>query len=246
LLDVVTVLGLLASFVFVFGRDLAQAKPALFTAVTWAGASAAAVSLAALAVLFVLAGDPARPARVLARLEQVVPSALGGLVGRIAEKFATGLGVVRRPGRLLVALAWSLPLWLSIAAGIWAVAVAFRLPIPFTGTFLLLSVLVLGVAVPTPGAIGGFDEAFRLGATGFYGAPDAAAVGAALALHVLTLGPSLILGLYFAAQAGLNLSRMREMANETQVPGSGSPNAEPGTTNAEPGTLNPEPRRGGA
>ena len=121
----------------------------------------------------------------LARLEQVLPSALAGMIARIAEKFASGLGAIRRPGRLLVALAWSFPLWLSIALGIWAVAVAFRFAVPFTGSFLLIALLVIGVAVPTPGAVGGFHEAFRVGATMFFGAPDDAAVGAAIVLHAV-------------------------------------------------------------
>ena len=106
------------------------------------------------------------------RLEQVLPSAFAALLGRIAEKFATGLGAIRRPGRLLVALFWSFPLWLSIVLGIWAAAVAFRLAIPFTGSFLIMALLVIGVAVPTPGAVGGFHEAFRFGATMFFGAPN--------------------------------------------------------------------------
>ena len=57
--------------------------------------------------------------------------------------------------------------------------------VPFTGSFLLIALLVVGVAVPTPGAVGGFHEAFRLGATMFFGAPDDAAVGAAIVLHVV-------------------------------------------------------------
>jgi hypothetical protein len=150
------------------------------------------------------------------RLEEVMPSALAGMIARVAEKFATGLGVIRRPRRLLVALAWSFPLWLSIAVGIWAVAVAFRLAVPFTGSFLLLAILVLGVAVPTPGAVGGFHEAFRLGATTFYGAPDVTAVGAAIVLHLISLGPSLVLGLFFAAQAGLNVSSMGHLAEHAE------------------------------
>ena len=137
------------------------------------------------------------------------------MIARIAEKFATGLGAIRRPSRVLGAIAWSIPLWLSIAVGIWAVAVAFRLGVPFTGSFLLIAVLTLGVAVPTPGAVGGFHEAFRLGVTAFYGVPDARAVGAAIVLHVLTVGPSLLLGLYFAGQVGLNLTRMRELADSS-------------------------------
>jgi uncharacterized protein (TIRG00374 family) len=213
LLDVVTVLGLLASFVFFFGRELTEANPVVFTAVKWAGATAGAAVLGTLVVLFVLAGDPARLGRTMTRLEQVLPSKLAGLIARIAEKFAKGLGAIRRPSRLFGALAWSVPLWLSIALGIWSVAVAFRLGVPFTGSFLLLAVLVLGVAVPTPGAVGGFHEAFRLGVTTFYGVPDARAVGAAIVLHALSVGPSLLFGLYFAAQVGLNLSRMRELAD---------------------------------
>src|SRR5216684_5602659 len=105
LLDVVTVLVLLASYVFFFGRDLGVANPVVFTAVKWAGATAGAGAFAALVVLFVVAGDPARLGRTLARLAAVVPSTFAGMVARIAEKFATGLGVIRRPGRLLVALA---------------------------------------------------------------------------------------------------------------------------------------------
>jgi uncharacterized membrane protein YbhN (UPF0104 family) len=214
LLDIITVLTLIASFVFVFGRSMAETNPAVFAALKWAGGTAALGSCAALAVLFVLAGDPARLGRTMARFERALPSVLAGLIARIAEKFAEGLGAIRRPGQLLVALAWSFPLWLTICAGIWSVSMAFHFAMPFTGSFLLVAILVVGVAVPTPGAVGGFHEAFRLGATMFYGAPDAAAVGAAIVLHALTILPSLMLGLFFAAEAGLNLSGMRRLADE--------------------------------
>jgi len=216
LLDMVTVLILLASLVFVFGKDLAGVNPTGFALIKWAGASAAAISFTVLAVLFVLAGDPARLGRTMARLEQVVPSRLAGLIAKIAEKFARGLGAIRSPSRLLIALAWSFPLWLSIALGIWAVAEAFRFAIPFTGSFLLVALLVLGVAVPTPGAVGGFHEAFRVGATMFYGAPDDAAVGAAIVLHLFSIMPALLLGLVFAAQEGLNVGSMRRLANQAE------------------------------
>src|SRR5262245_62088751 len=108
LLDTVTILVLLASYVFMFGRGLEVANPVAFAAVKWAGAVAAAASLGALVVLFVLAGDPARLGRTLTRLGQSLPSKFADLLGRVAEKFATGLGVIRRPGRLLVALILSL------------------------------------------------------------------------------------------------------------------------------------------
>jgi len=216
LLDMVTVLILLASLVFFFGTHLAGVNPTGFALIKWAGGSAAAISITVLLVLFVLAGDPERLGRTMARLEQVVPSKLAGLMAKIAEKFARGLGAIRSPSRLLIALAWSFPLWLSICLGIWAVAEAFRFAIPFTGSFLLVALLVLGVAVPTPGAVGGFHEAFRVGATMFYGAPDDAAVGAAIVLHLFSIMPALLLGLVFAAQEGLNVGSMRRLANQAE------------------------------
>jgi glycosyltransferase 2 family protein len=212
-LDVVAVLVLLTIYVFVVRPDAPPAHQMALEAVKWAAGTAALGALVALGVLFVLGGNPRRLADALSKLERVLPSALAGALARIAEKFATGLGVIRRPSRLFVALVLSFPLWLSIAAGIWAVAEAFRLAIPFTGSFLIIALLVVGVAVPTPGAVGGFHAAFKVGATTFFGASDAAAVGAAIVLHLLTFGPSLLLGLSFAAQEGLDLSGMKTLAD---------------------------------
>jgi uncharacterized protein (TIRG00374 family) len=215
-LDMLTVLMLLAVYVFLVGHDMNTANPAAFTAVKWAAAMAAAVSVGVLAVLFVLAGNPVRLGHTLAKLEQLLPSRLAGLLAKIAEKFARGLAAVRRPRRLFVALLLSVPLWLCIALGIWAAVKAFHLPVPFTGSFLLQALLVIGVAVPTPGAVGGFHEAFRIGLTVFFGAPNDAAVGSAIILHAISMGPVLLLGLLFAAQEGLNVAGMRQLADQTE------------------------------
>ena len=64
--------------------------------------------------------------------------------------------------------------------------------------------------------IGGFHEAFRVGATLVYGAPDEAAVGAAIVLHIFSIGPALVLGLIFAAQEGLNFGGMRRIADQAE------------------------------
>lgn len=216
LLDVITVLVLLASYVFVFGRGLGVTNPVAFAWLKWIGLTAGSGAFGALAVLFFLAGDPTQLGRTMERLARVLPSTLAALIARIAEKFARGLGVIRRPGRLLVALLWSFPLWLSIAVGVWAAAVAFHLAVPFTGSFLIIALLALGVALPTPGAVGGFHAAFRYGATAFFGAPDDAAVGAAIVLHLFSIVPALLLGLVFAAQEGLNVTGLRHMADRAE------------------------------
>ncbi len=218
-LDMLTVAALLGAYLLVSKHELASADPVMVEAVTWAGVTATIGGIVALGAFFVLAGSPARIGRMLTRLEQVLPSKLAGLLARIAEKFASGLGVIRRPGRLLVSLALSIPLWLSIAAGVWSCAVAFRLPVSFMGSFLLIGLLVIGVAVPTPGAVGGFHWAFRFGVTTFFGAEDDAAVGAAILLHALTFGSQLFLGLLFAAEEGLSLTGVKQLADQAESRG---------------------------
>jgi uncharacterized protein (TIRG00374 family) len=218
-LDMVTVLVLLAGYVVFLAPAANDANRTAFEAVKWAGLTAGAGAVVLLVVLFVLAGNPARLAASLARLERVLPSKLAGLLARVAEKFATGLGAIRKPGRLLISLLLSFPLWLSIGAGIWAVAVAFHLAMPFVGSFLIIALLVVGVALPTPGAVGGFHAMFRFGATTFFAAPNDAAVGAAIVLHLFTVGPTLLLGLLFAAHEGLNLSGMRTLADQADTEG---------------------------
>lgn len=218
-LDMVTVLILLAVYVLLFAPELTDANRVQFEAVQFTGLVAALVAVAALGVMVVLAGHPARLAAALTRLEAVLPARLASVLAGAAERFATGLGVIRRPGRLVVALALSFPLWLSIALGIWAGAVAFHLNVPFVGSFLIIASLVVGVAVPTPGAVGGFHAAFRFAATTFFGAPDDAAVGAAIVLHLLTVVPTLSLGLLFAAQEGLSVAGMRTLARQADTGG---------------------------
>jgi uncharacterized membrane protein YbhN (UPF0104 family) len=120
--------------------------------------------------------------------------------------------VLRRPRDFAAALALSVPVWLAIALSVWLVPVAFHMTLPFTGSFLLLALLVVGVAVPTPGGIGGFHEAFRIGATAFYGVDNDRAVGTAIVLHAAQFIPVAVAGIVMMAQAGLTLSGMRRLA----------------------------------
>jgi hypothetical protein len=88
------------------------------------------------------------------------------------------------------------------------VSIGFGIDMPFTGAWLMLAPLVVGVAVPTPGGVGGFHEAYRLGATSFFGAENNTAVGAAIVLHAISVVPVTMAGLLFMLQDGLKLGGM--------------------------------------
>src|SRR6185295_18038489 len=68
-LDMLTVLVLLAAYVFFFRPELEPMNVVAFEAVKWTGGVAAVTAIAALAVFFVVAGNPARLGQTLSRLE---------------------------------------------------------------------------------------------------------------------------------------------------------------------------------
>ena len=129
-----------------------------------------------------------------------------------SRRFAQGLAVMRQPGRLLVSLLLSFPLWLSIAAGIWVTSRAFHMTFGYLGSFLVMTLLVVGVAMPTPGQVGGSTRCYRIAVVTFFGVPDTTAVGAAIVLHAVSFVPVTLLGLVFMAREGFSLARIREMA----------------------------------
>jgi glycosyltransferase 2 family protein len=212
LLDLVTVLLLFSAFVMIVDPATIRADPSQLARVQLGGQLAGGAALASLAVLFALAGHPERLGRVAQRLGRVLPASMAAAVARSVQSFAEGLAVMRQPGRLLVALVLSLPLWLAIAAGIWTTTLAFHIALPYMGSFVVMMLLIVGVAMPTPGAVGGFHAAYQLAVQTFFGAPDDQAVGAAIVLHAISFVPVTMLGIFFMAQEGLTLGRAKAMA----------------------------------
>lgn len=211
-LDLVAVLILLAAALLLVEPGVERQASAVFTAVRLGGLVMAPLALAALVVMFVLAGHPDWLQAGLERARRILSARVAAAVTRAVRMFASGFGVLRRPERLAASLGWSLALWGVIGVETWVVARAFDIPISVTGAWLLQALLVVGVSVPTPGGVGGFHEAFRLGATALFGADNDVAIAAAITLHAISFVPVTLLGLWYAAREGLDLRGMREMS----------------------------------
>lgn len=179
-----------------------------------AGQAAAVAAVVGLAALFVFAGHPERVGQWADRLGRWLPARLGATVSLFARKFAEGLAVMRRPQALVISLAWSLALWVSICVGIWLVSRAFGLTVPFTGSFLVVMYLVIGVSAPTPGGFGGFHVMYQLAVTTYFGATVDEAAAAAIVLHLVSFVPVAVLGLLFMWQDGLSLGRLKQLPAE--------------------------------
>lgn len=213
LLDTATVLLLFAVFVFTVPPGVLSGDAASFAHVKFWGGIAAAAAVGGLVVLFFLAGHPERLGRAAGRVERVFPARVAAVIAHFVESFAQGLAVMRDPARLGIALLQSFPLWLSIAAGIWLTSRAFHITFPYTGSFLVMALLVVGVLAPTPGQVGGFHFAYRFAVQTFFGASDDSAAGAAIVLHAISFLPVTLLGVMFMAREGLTLTGAKKLAS---------------------------------
>jgi uncharacterized membrane protein YbhN (UPF0104 family) len=236
LLDFVTVLTLFGMFLVFFDPGLETVNREIYRGVKAGGLVGAAAATGILLVLGLNAIWPAFTHRLVAFFLKLLPAKLRAPVAKLTYGLLDGLAVTRDPARLAQSVALSYPLWLSIATGIWLTTLAFHMTIPFTGSFLILALLVVGVAAPTPGAVGGFHGMFRIGAAVFYGVDNDRAVGAALVLHAASFIPVTLLGGLFMVQDGLNLSGMRHLGEEARATGAADGGAEPmAAKNAESG-----------
>jgi uncharacterized protein (TIRG00374 family) len=215
-LDLIAVLVLLAVFVWGFA-DASTMPPPLMRPVVASAVVASAAAAALMALMWLLASHPERVGRLVYATSRVLPQALADRLSRLATVFSGGFAAARAPSHLLAALFWSFPVWLTIAAQTWVVTRAFGIVMPFAGTFLVQALLVIGVAVPTPGGVGSFHEAYRFAVTTFFHAANDRAVAAAIVVHAQSFIPVVLVGALFMVQDGLSLHRLRDLSAEART-----------------------------
>lgn len=214
-LDLIAMLILLA--LYVWGTaDPSRFPAALLRGVEVSAALAGAAALVLMALTWAMATHPERIGRLVFGAARILPSTMAGRLAGWARTFSSGFAVAREARALAAALAWSFLLWLVIAGEVWLVALAFEIYMPFAGSFLLQALLVIGVAVPTPGGVGSYHEAYRIGVTTFFGAANDAAVAAAIVTHAITFVPVVLAGIVFMAQDGFGFSQVTTLAPATQ------------------------------
>jgi uncharacterized membrane protein YbhN (UPF0104 family) len=225
-LDLIAVLVLMAAYVWGFAAPDAL-PPHLKNGIEVTAGVAGAAALGLLGVMWVLATHPERIGTLVGTIARVLPRRIAERLASVATTFSSGFAAARDPRSLFLAMFWSFPLWIVIAGDAWVVSRAFGIAMPFTGSFLLSAVLVIGVAVPTPGAVGSYHEAYRWAVTSFFGADNDTAVAAAIVVHAISFIPVVLVGILYMAQDGLSVgglqalagvAREKEMPHTDEVP----------------------------
>ncbi len=131
--------------------------------------------------------------------------------------FLDGLASVRSPRTLLEIGALSLLLWVAVCAQIVFLFRAFRLPLSPAASILVLVITLIGLAIPTPGGVGGFHKLCQVSLTLFYGVDLNSATGLAIVYWFVAFAPVTAIGFaLFAAgpRRGRGLSDLAPRATE--------------------------------
>jgi uncharacterized protein (TIRG00374 family) len=176
---------------------------------TAATAALALLALSAFALLVVFRRAAAE--RLVGRLVKLLPVRVRGKAEGIAATFFDGFASLRSGPLFALVVLSSLAMWLVINLQIYCVLRALHLSLPLSAAYVTVAAAVIGLAVPTPGGIGGYHFAVQSALTGFYGVPLAAASAAAVLAHASSFVPITLLGFALFAMTGMRRKKIGEI-----------------------------------
>ena len=180
----------------------------------WAGIGVVLVA-GLLAALYLVVFFPQRLVELFGALTRRAAPRLEARVRSMLLAFASGLGVLRHPGRFLAVLGWTLVHWLVNALAFWLAFVAVGIDVPASAALFLQGVIGFGVAVPSaPGFFGTFELSAVLGLA-VYGVSKSAAVTWAIGFHLLSFVPITAIGAWYFARLGM---RFRDLGSASAAP----------------------------
>jgi uncharacterized protein (TIRG00374 family) len=218
LFDTLTVLFMLVFYLLVLIKpsELSESARASLDRLKQTGIIVFAVVAFILVFLYYLKRNPVAVRKLAKWIEKFLPNRFAEKIDGVLESFIEGLSILHDRIILLKISYWSIFFWLVISVSFWATAKAYGVDFPFSGTFLIMILLAIGVAVPTPGGVGSFHFACKFGLTHFFDVPDAKAGAIALVFHATSFIPVTIQGLIFLWHEGLSTKKLSALAEDEQ------------------------------
>jgi uncharacterized protein (TIRG00374 family) len=188
ILDMLTVLVIAAALLLLIPLPpwLVQAAVFFFLAT---------LLLAALVILMIVKREATR--RILFPLIGKLPVRYAERLQRLIGHFLEGFRIIVDPGLLIGAAVLSILIWLVDVYAIHLLLAAFGFQLPAAAPFVVMLILIIGIAIPTaPGFIGNWHY-FCILALSLFDVPKADALSFAIIYHFLSIGVILLLGLAF-------------------------------------------------
>lgn len=130
------------------------------------------------------------------------------------DSFTSGLGVLKNPGLVLTIFVLSLLTWLLMALYMFFTLQSMDIDIPGYGVFFALSIINLGVIIPSsPGYIGTYQFLCVIALSAF-SVDKEAALGFSIISHALWYLPLTALGMIFLWKENISLAKLRMIKKE--------------------------------
>lgn len=130
--------------------------------------------------------------------------------------FLDGLRVLQRPRDLALTCGASLLLWYIINWQVKVTLMAFDLDLPLRVAYFVVAIGVIGLAIPTPGGVGGFHKAIQLGLAVFFAVELNTATAIAIVHHAICFVPITVIGLLCLPLVGIRLREVDDLAAEAE------------------------------
>ncbi len=126
------------------------------------------------------------------------------------DSFTRSLDIARHPLSLLKVLFCTAVIWFCLTAQFWLVMIAAHRPLDFDTSFFICGVTTIGLAIPTPGGVGGFHKICQYVLTTFYKFDIDSSVAVTVLLHIVGTLPVVLTGLLLFFREGLNWKQLKE------------------------------------
>jgi glycosyltransferase 2 family protein len=147
---------------------------------------------------------------LLISLFNLLPEKYAVKLTRLIDYFIDGFAIITDPKRFLKVMLLSAAIWLINGTAIYILFLAFSFTLPCVAAFVLMIILMIGIAIPAaPGFVGNWHYFCILGLS-LFGIPKTDALTFGVIYHFLSLGFVIILGLIFLPFNKFTLSDLKE------------------------------------
>ncbi|HYO76302.1 MAG TPA: lysylphosphatidylglycerol synthase transmembrane domain-containing protein [Thermoanaerobaculia bacterium] len=205
ILDLTSILSLFVYFAFRRWNEFSHNRDIVaWLYIVRIGAIASVAILIALAVLIVgLSFFRPKIRRLHEWLGKLLPQRFRSSWMNFFDTFTETLEIAKHKAVFAKVVLCTMGVWACLTSQFWFATKSLDRPLPYDASFFVTGVTTVGVAIPTPGAIGGFHKACQLVLTRFYQFDVESSVAVAVLFHLIGTLPVLVLGLGLAAREGL-------------------------------------------
>jgi uncharacterized protein (TIRG00374 family) len=143
-----------------------------------------------------------------------LPGKLANKIDSLIHHFIDGLAIITNVKLLLYLFILSAVIWLLDVLAIYILLQAFDFDLPVIASFILMIIIIIGIAIPTaPGFIGNWHYSCVL-ALGIFGLAKTDALSFAVVHHFLSMVIVLVLGIGFLPFNKFSIAEMKKQMND--------------------------------